>query len=87
LAIGRFGATSNSLAAISIGPPEVVHEIIATRIIAAIRLGEHHPTRLLEAALTTSRGHNEISWLALQLPLLPGPPGCEVAWPIALGNQ
>jgi hypothetical protein len=33
------------------GQPEVVREIIATRIIAAIRLGECDPARLLEAAL------------------------------------
>jgi hypothetical protein len=33
------------------GLPEVVREIIATRIIAAIRLGERDPARLLQAAL------------------------------------
>jgi hypothetical protein len=33
------------------GRPEVVREIIATRIIAAIRLGERDPARLLQAAL------------------------------------
>jgi hypothetical protein len=33
------------------GPPEVVREIIAIRIIAAIRLGERNPARCLEAAL------------------------------------
>jgi hypothetical protein len=33
------------------GHPEVVRETIATRIIAAIRLAEHDPARLLEAAL------------------------------------
>jgi hypothetical protein len=33
------------------GPPEVVREIIATRIIAATRLGERDPACLLEAAL------------------------------------
>jgi hypothetical protein len=33
------------------GEPDVVREIIATRIIAAIRLGERDPARLLEAAL------------------------------------
>jgi hypothetical protein len=33
------------------GPPEVVREIIATRIIAAIRLGQRDPARLLQAAL------------------------------------
>jgi hypothetical protein len=38
------------------GPPEVVREIIATRIITAIRLGERDPARLLEAALATQRG-------------------------------
>jgi hypothetical protein len=31
--------------------PEIVREIIATRIIAAIRLGERDPARWLEAAL------------------------------------
>jgi hypothetical protein len=33
------------------GEPDVVRERIATRIIAAARLGEHDPARLLEAAL------------------------------------
>jgi hypothetical protein len=33
------------------GDPDVVRERIATRIIAAARLGEHDPVRLLEAAL------------------------------------
>jgi hypothetical protein len=33
------------------GEPEVVREIIATRIIAAARFGERDPARLLEAAL------------------------------------
>ena len=33
------------------GLPEVVREIIATRIIAAIRLGERDLARLLQAAL------------------------------------
>jgi hypothetical protein len=33
------------------GQPEVVREIIAGRIIAAAKLGERDPTRLLEAAL------------------------------------
>jgi hypothetical protein len=32
-------------------PDEVAREIIAIRIIAAIRLGERHPARLLAAAL------------------------------------
>jgi hypothetical protein len=32
-------------------PDEVAREIIATRILAAIRLGERDPVRLLEAAL------------------------------------
>jgi hypothetical protein len=31
--------------------PEVTHEVIAGRIIAAARLGERDPARLLEAAL------------------------------------
>ena len=34
-----------------IGQPEVAHEVIAGRIIAAARLGERDPARLLEAAL------------------------------------
>jgi hypothetical protein len=38
------------------GPPEVVREIIATRIITAIKLGERDPARLLEAALAAPRG-------------------------------
>jgi hypothetical protein len=59
----------DSLAAISIGPPEVVDEIIAKRIIAAIRLGERDSARLLEAALI-SREADEISRFAPQLPLL-----------------
>jgi hypothetical protein len=33
------------------GDPEVVRERIATRIIAAAKLGERDPVRLLEAAL------------------------------------
>jgi hypothetical protein len=33
------------------GEPDVVRERIATRIIAAARLGEHDPARLLQAAL------------------------------------
>ena len=33
------------------GEPDVVRERIATRIIAAARLGERDPARLLEAAL------------------------------------
>jgi hypothetical protein len=33
------------------GEPEIVREIIATRIIAAIRIGERDPDRLLKAAL------------------------------------
>jgi hypothetical protein len=32
-------------------PDELAREIIATRILAAIRLGERDPARLLEAAL------------------------------------
>jgi hypothetical protein len=42
-----------------VGPPEVVREIIAIRIITAIRLGERDPARLLEAALTTPRGQRD----------------------------
>jgi hypothetical protein len=34
-----------------IGQPEVAREIIAGRIIAAAKLGERDPARLLEAAL------------------------------------
>jgi hypothetical protein len=34
-----------------IDQPEVAREVIAGRIIAAARLGERHPSRLLEAAL------------------------------------
>jgi hypothetical protein len=34
-----------------IDQPEVAREVIAGRIIAAARLGERDPTRLLEAAL------------------------------------
>ena len=41
------------------GPPEVVREIIAIRIITAIRLGERDPARLLEAALATPRGRRD----------------------------
>jgi hypothetical protein len=33
------------------GHPEMVREIIAIRVIAATRLGERDPARLLEAAL------------------------------------
>ena len=33
------------------GEPEVVRERVATRIIAAAKLGERDPARLLEAAL------------------------------------
>jgi hypothetical protein len=33
------------------GEPDVVRERIATRIVAAARLGERDPARLLEAAL------------------------------------
>ena len=33
------------------GEPDVVRERIANRIIAAARLGEHDPARLLKAAL------------------------------------
>lgn len=36
--------------------PEVTREVIAGRIVAAARLGERDPARLLEAALTTPRG-------------------------------
>jgi hypothetical protein len=36
--------------------PEVAHEIIARRIIAAALLGERDPVRLMEAALTGPRG-------------------------------
>jgi hypothetical protein len=36
------------------GEPDVVRECIATRIIAAARLGERDPARLLEAALRRS---------------------------------
>jgi hypothetical protein len=41
------------------GPPKVVREIIATRIITAIRLGQRDPARLPEAALTTPRGRRD----------------------------
>ena len=34
-----------------IGQPEVAHEVIATRILAAAKLGERDPLRLQEAAL------------------------------------
>jgi hypothetical protein len=33
------------------GQPEVAREVIATLIVAAARLGERDPARLLEAAL------------------------------------
>ena len=33
------------------GEPHIVRELIATRIIAAAKLGERDPARLLEAAL------------------------------------
>jgi hypothetical protein len=36
------------------GEPDLVRERIATKIIAAARLGERDPTRLLEAALRRS---------------------------------
>jgi hypothetical protein len=36
--------------------PEVTREVIAGRIIAAARLGERDPARLLKAALATPRG-------------------------------
>jgi hypothetical protein len=36
------------------GEPDVVREIIAMRIIAAAKLGERDPARLLEAALRGS---------------------------------
>ncbi len=36
--------------------PEVTREVIAGRIIAAARLGERDPARLLEAALAKPRG-------------------------------
>jgi hypothetical protein len=38
-------------------PPEVAREIIAIRIIAAIRLGERDPARLLEAAVRKPDSH------------------------------
>ena len=38
------------------GEPDVVRERIATRIIAAAKLGERDPARLLEAALRKSTG-------------------------------
>jgi hypothetical protein len=34
-----------------IDPPEVAREVIAGRIIAAVKFGERDPARLLEAAL------------------------------------
>lgn len=34
-----------------IGQPEVMREIIAGRIVAAAKIGERHPARLLAAAL------------------------------------
>ena len=51
-----IAAMSEALAAAlkepeGIGEPDVVRERIATRIIAAARLGERDPARLLEAAL------------------------------------
>jgi len=36
--------------------PEVMREVIAGRIVAAARLGERDPARLLEAALAKPRG-------------------------------
>jgi hypothetical protein len=36
------------------GEPDVVRELIASRIIAAAKLGEHDPARLLKAALRGS---------------------------------
>jgi hypothetical protein len=38
------------------GQPDVVREVIAGRIIAAARLGERDPVRLLAAALARPRG-------------------------------
>jgi hypothetical protein len=34
------------------GQPKVAHEVIAARIVAAARLGERDPVRLLEAAFS-----------------------------------
>jgi hypothetical protein len=41
------------------GPPEVTREVIAGRIIAAARLGERNPARLLEAALGRPPGQRD----------------------------
>ena len=64
VAFDSEAATSEALDAVFeelryAGPPEVVREIIAIRIITAIRLGERDPARLLEAALTTPRGQRD----------------------------
>jgi hypothetical protein len=42
-----------------IGQPEVAHEVVARRIIAAATLGERDPARLLEAALAGPEGKQE----------------------------
>jgi hypothetical protein len=47
--IEAFDAACQKLGGID--PPEVAREVIAGRIIAAARLGERDPARLLEAAL------------------------------------
>ena len=39
--------------------PEVAREVIAGRIVAAARLGERDPARLLEAALATPQGRRD----------------------------
>lgn len=37
------------------GQPDIVHEVIAYRILAAARKGERNPKRLRDAALTAFR--------------------------------
>ncbi len=41
------------------GQPEVVHEIVARRIIAAARFGDRDPVRLREAGLAGPRGDRD----------------------------
>jgi Protein of unknown function (DUF3551) len=54
-------------------PPEVVREIIATRIIAAIRLGERDPARLLEAAVRRPTINPSARRTSVRLPVLSFP--------------
>jgi hypothetical protein len=58
---GAFDAACKELK--DAGQPDVVHEVMVKRIIAAARRGERNMTRLRDAALTgLTKPRNEIRW-------------------------